>query len=206
MFEVDALVKSFVALLAIMDPFTSLPTFLMLTRSQTAAQRRSSAILATGTAGVVLVAFTFIGPWLMGEMGISMPAFQIAGGILLLVMAVQFFLGIEIEDKNAQRGLSVAVVVVGVPLLTGPGTMTAAVILASQYGLFTVFAASTGVVLVTLGVLLAGGYIHRFIGEQGLAVFSKVMAIFLAAIAVEFILTGFGQAPLGAGLLRLGTG
>ena len=99
-----------------------------------------------------------------------------------------------------------AVVVVGVPLLTGPGVMTTAVILAGQYGLFTVFAASTGVVLVTLGVLLSGNFFYRYVGDQRLAVFSKVMAIFLAAIAIEFILAGLGQSNLGMGLVKLGTG
>ncbi|MDE1797855.1 MAG: MarC family protein [Candidatus Micrarchaeota archaeon] len=204
--SLDALVKSFVAILAIMDPFASLPTFLMITRKYTPQQRRSAAILATGTAGAVLVLFTFAGPELMTMLGITMPAFQIAGGILLLVTALQVFLGIELESPNAKKAIGVAVVVVAVPLLTGPGVMTAAVILAGEYGLFTVFAASTGVVLVTLAVLLSGNFVYRYVGEHGLAVFSKVMAIFLAAIAIEFILTGLGQSALGMGLVRLGTG
>ncbi len=186
-----------------MDPVTSLPTFLVLTRKQTPQQHVKSAVLATGTAGAALIVFTAVGPTLMDMLGISMPAFRIAGGILLLVTALQFFLGLEIEDKTPKKDINVAAVVVGVPLLTGPGVMTTAVILAAQYGLPIVFIASTGVVLATLAVLLAGARLNKYIGVQGLVVFSKVMAIFLAAIAVEFILEGLGQSPLGLGLVRL---
>lgn len=204
-FGLDALVKSFVAIFAIMDPLASLPTFLMLTRKQTPQQRRDSAILATATAGAALIVFVVAGPALMEALGISMPAFRVAGGILLLVTALQFFLGIEVEEKAEQKDLNVAAVVVGVPLLTGPGVMTTSVILAQQYGLPIVFVASTGVVIVTLGVLLLGDRMQKLIGQQGLAIFGKVMAIFLAAIAVEFILAGLGQSALGLGLVKLGS-
>lgn len=200
----DPLIKCIVALFVIMDPFASLPTFLMLTKKQTDEQRFKSALTAAGVAGAALVIFTLIGPWLMNMLSISMPAFQIAGGILLLVTALQFFLGLELGDTDPRKvkSINVAVVVVGVPLLTGPGVMTTAVLLANQYGVPIVFVAATAVVIITLLVLMAGGKLHKFIGEQGLAVFSKLMAIMLAAIAVEFIMTGLRLYILGSGLLK----
>lgn len=188
-FGLDAIIKCMVALFVIMDPLASLPTFLVLTRKQNARQRKESAIVAAGVAGAVLVIFTLVGPALMGSLSISMPAFQIAGGILIMVMAIQSFLGVEFE-KEEDKDLNVAAVVVGVPLLTGPGAMTTSVILASQYGIAPVFIGATVVVLLTLGVLMMAEPIHKRIGKMGLAVLSKVMAILLAAVAIEFIKLG----------------
>lgn len=191
-FGLDAIIKCIVALFVIMDPLASLPTFLVLTRKQNERQRKESAIIATGVAGAVLVIFTLVGPMLMGALSISMPAFMIAGGILIMVMSIQSFLGIEIENEN-DKDLNVAAVVVGVPLLTGPGAMTTSVILASQFGIPIVFIAATMVVLLTLGILMMAEPIHKLIGKMGLAVLSKVMAILLAAIAIEFIKLGAQQ-------------
>lgn len=186
---IDAVIKCAVALFVIMDPLASLPTFLALTRKQNERMRRESAIIATGVAGAVLAIFTLIGPTLMSILAVSMPAFQIAGGILILVMAVQSFLGIEFENKE-DKDMNVAAVVVGVPLLTGPGAMTTSVILAAQYGIATVFVGATIVVLLTWGILMMAEPIHKRIGSLGLAVLTKVMAILLAAIAIEFIKMG----------------
>ncbi len=191
-FSLDPLIKCIVALFVIMDPLASLPTFLVLTRKQNILEHRESAFLAAGVAGAVLVLFTLIGPMLMDSLSISMPAFQIAGGILILVMSIQSFLGVEIKNE-AEKGLNVAAVVVGVPLLTGPGAMTTAVILASQYGMASVFIGATVVVVLTLFILLLAGPIHKIIGRLGLAVLSKVMAILLAAVAIEFIKLGMQQ-------------
>ncbi|VVB57657.1 MarC family integral membrane protein [uncultured archaeon] len=188
-FPLDPLIKCVVALFVIMDPLASLPVFLTLTRKQNDRQRRDSALIAAAVAGAVLVIFTLIGPALMSALSVSMPAFQIAGGVLILVMAVQSFLGIEIKSSQ-EKDLNVAAVVVGTPLLTGPGAMTTAVILAGQFGIAYVFTGATAVVLLTLAVLLLASPIHRLIGKTGLAVISKVMAILLAAVAVEFIKLG----------------
>jgi len=188
-FGLDAIIKCMVALFVIMDPLSSLPMFLTLTRKQSARMRQESAVIATGVAGAVLVVFTLVGPWLMGALSVSMPAFMIAGGILILVISIQTFLGIEFE-KEEEKEINVAAVVVGVPLLTGPGVMTTSVILAAQYGIGDVFVAATVVVLLTLGILLLAEPIHKRIGKLGLAVMTKVMAILLAAVAIEFIKLG----------------
>lgn len=188
-FGLDAIIKCMVALFVIMDPLSSLPTFIVLTRKQSSRERYESAILASATAGAALIVFMLAGPAIMTAMSISMPAFQIAGGILLLVMALQYFLGIEFEDAST-KNLNVAAVVVGVPLLTGPGAMTTSVILAAQYGIGVVFIGATLVVLLILGILLLAEPIHKRIGPTGLAVLTKVMAILLAAIAIEFIKLG----------------
>ena len=186
---IGPLVKCIVALFVIMDPLASLPMFLILTRQQNTRQRQASAVLAAGVAGAALMVFVIAGPAVMSAMSISMPAFEIAGGILLLVMSIQYFLGIEIENP-AVKDLNVAAVVVGVPLLTGPGAMTTAVILASQYGLGVVFVSATAVVLLIWAILSLAETINHYIGRFGIEVFSKIMAILLAAVAVEFIKVG----------------
>ena len=186
---IGSLIKCIVALFVIMDPIASLPMFLVLTRKQNNRQRHESALLAAAVAGGALMVFVIIGPAVMSAMSISMPAFQIAGGILLLVMSIQYFLGIEIENA-AVKDLNGAAVVVGVPLLTGPGAMTTAVIQASQFGLAVVFVSATVVVLLILAILFMAEPINKLIGRFGLEVFSKTMAILLAAVAVEFIKAG----------------
>ncbi len=199
---IGPLIKCIVALFVIMDPLASLPAFLVLTRKQNARQRHASAVLAAAVAGVALMVFVIAGPGVMAAMSISMPAFQIAGGILLLVMSVQYFLGIEIDNPNL-KDLNVAAVVVGVPLLTGPGAMTTAVILASQYGLGAVFVSATVVVLLILAILFMAEPINRAIGSFGIEVFSKVMAILLAAVAVEFIKVGVQKIGIEWNLIHL---
>jgi multiple antibiotic resistance protein len=199
---IGPLIKCIVALFVIMDPIASLPMFLILTRKQNLHQRQASAVLAAGVAGGALMIFVIAGPAVMSAMSISMPAFQIAGGILLLVMSVQYFLGIEIENA-AIKDLNVAAVVVGVPLLTGPGAMTTAVILASQYGLGVVFVSATVVVLLIWAILSMAETINKYIGRFGIEVFSKIMAILLAAVAVEFIKVGVQKIGIEWNLIHL---
>ncbi|MFA5108749.1 MAG: MarC family protein [Candidatus Micrarchaeia archaeon] len=191
MFELslEGFIKSIVALFIIMDPFASLPVFLALTSKQSDAQKRRSAFVATSIAVISLAAFTLVGPTLMSALSISMPAFQIAGGILLLIISVQNFLGIEIKKEEA-KNVDVAVVVVGIPLLTGPGAMTTAIILASQFGIATVFSAIAVVAFAILATLLLAKPISKLAGDNGIEILSKVASLLLAAIAVEFLKSG----------------
>lgn len=185
----DDFIKSALALFIIMDPIASLPVFLALTRKQTDEQKTKSAITAASIATIVLAAFVLVGPALMEALAISMPAFTIAGGVLLLLTAVISFLGIEIGSGNPSN-MDVKVVVVAVPLITGPGAMTTAIILANQYGMLTVFSAIALVSLSIFAVLLLAKRISQIAGENGLEIASKIFSILLAAIAIEFMKNG----------------
>ena len=188
----DEFIKSALALLIIMDPFASLPVFLTLTKGQTDAQKFNSALTATAIATIVLAAFVLGGPTLMEAMAISMPAFTIAGGLLLLLTAILSFLGVEVGSNNSSN-VDIKIVVVAVPLISGPGAMTTSIILANQYGLITVFSAIAIVSIAIFAVLLLSRKISKLAGENGIEIASKIFSILLAAIAVEFIKNGAFQ-------------
>lgn len=190
MIDIDALIKSALALFIIMDPFASLPVFLSLTKKQTDSQKFHSAIIATAIATIVLSIFVLIGPPLMELMAISMPAFMVAGGVLLLINSIISFFGIDFSNKEPDKNLDIKIVVVAVPLLTGPGAMTTAVILANQFGFITVFPAIALVVISIFLTLSLARPISKLAGENGIEIFSKVFSILLAAIAIEFIKNG----------------
>ncbi len=202
MISIEAFIKSAIALFIIMDPFASLPVFISLTKHQTDAQKLKSAITATAIATVVLASFVLIGPWLMEAMAISMSAFTIAGGLLLLITAITSFFGIEFSsEKQNEQHMDIKIVVVAVPLLTGPGSMTTAVILANQYGLITAFSAIALVVFAIFIVLSLSRQISAIAGERGIEISSKIFSILLAAIAVEFVKNGIFEVLSGWGMI-----
>ena len=201
MFNLDALFKTALALFVIMDPFASLPIFTILTRRYNDAKKLQAAVSATTIAAVTLVVFVLIGPSLMDMIGISMPAFTITGGILLLLTAIITFLGIETGDKLTHKDVDVKIVVVAVPLITGPGTMTTAVILAGQYGLLTTLIAIVIVIAAIFIVLSLSKQISKFAGKKGIAVMSKLFSILLAAIAIEFLKNGIAEVITEWGLI-----
>jgi len=188
MLFIDEFIKSSLALFIIMDPFASLPVFLGLTKGQNDYQKFRSSLTATSIATIVLAGFVLFGPALMETMAISMPAFTIAGGILLLLTAIISFLGIEIGGSEAK--VDIKIVVVAVPLIAGPGAMTTSIILANEYGLLTVFSAIGVVAIAIFAVLLLSRQISKLAGENGVEIASKIFSILLAAIAIEFIKNG----------------
>lgn len=185
----DSVLKSLVTLFVIMDPFSSIPVFVMLTKKTKENERVRAAGVACAVAAIVLVLFMLAGPWLLGTMGITLKSFMVAGGLLLLITAIQFFLGIEF-GKGRERDVGVEVVLIGTPLLTGPGVMATSIILTATFGMANVMAAALIAVAVSFATLLLSSKIHRLIGRNGLQIFSKIMAILLAAISVEFIRNG----------------
>jgi len=172
-----------------MDPFSSIPAFVMLTKKAQESERARAAGVACAVAGVVLILFMIAGPWLLDTMGISLKSFMVAGGLLLLITAVQFFLGIEF-GKGEEKDVAVEVVLIGVPLLTGPGVMATSIILTATFGMANVMAAALIAIAASYATLLLSSRLHKIIGKNGLQIFSKIMAILLAAISIEFIRNG----------------
>jgi multiple antibiotic resistance protein len=201
---IDNPVAAFVALFVVVGPLEAAPVFLALTKRLNPAQRRRTAWLATAIAAGVLLAFALGGGRALAGIGISMPAFRVAGGILLLLVAVDFLFarasGLssitareEAEAKDAAH--EIAVFPIAIPLLAGPGAMTGVVLLmdaaggslAAQAGVIAILAL---VMALTLAILWLAEAIVRAIGIIGLNVVSRVAGILLAALAVQFILDG----------------
>ncbi len=191
--ELAGLIEAIIALFVIMDPFASIPPFLAITRSMKQGGIAEAAKTASLVAGGVLVGFVLIGPAFLGAIGVRMESFRIAGGILLLIMGVHFALGMHLEkERGRKQKISTEVVLIGVPLISGPGAMATSILLAGQHGIETVLAAAIIATVIAYCVLRLAGKVHGILGERGLEISSRLIGIVLAAIGVEFIRLGLG--------------
>lgn len=183
------IVNAAIVFLVIMDPFSSIPVFMSLTRAFSAEQRARAADEAAVVALIPVIAFAAFGNAVLSFMGISMSSFKIAGGVVLGILGIQLVLGTQEKTKRVGDYKSAAVIV-AVPLITGPAVITSAVLFSNQLGVVaTVLAALCALTVVWLA-LRASNYLHKLLGDEGIAVASKLMGLLLAAIAVEMIRSG----------------
>ena len=198
----DYLLNAVVTLFVTIDPPGLAPLFMVLTAGRSIAARRAVAIRATVIAAVVLVAFALVGEPLISVLGISLPAFRIAGGLLLFVIAFEMVFGRREERKSetAQTVVErddirhVAVFPLAIPLIAGPGAISATILLASQApdasgtaGLIAIIVLMIGACLV---VFLAADRIEKALGETGRIVVSRLLGLILAALSVQFVADG----------------
>lgn len=199
---------SFVTLFVILDPVGCAAIFAGLMRGAPEAFRRRMAWHGTAIASGILLAFAFGGQLLLEALGISLPAFRIAGGILLFLLATDMVFarpsGIRgptaPEQKEAERSRDISVFPLAFPLLAGPGALTSIVLLmgraASPLAMTGVIAALAAVMALTLAALLSAGQVMRLLGVTGANVVSRVLGIILAALAAQFVLDGINQGVL----------
>ncbi len=198
----DYLLEAFVTLFVTVDPLGLAPLFIGLTAGMSATDRRRIAVRATSIAGVILLFFAFAGGKLLSLMGISLAAFRIAGGLLLFSTAFQMvFSQKEPRDKSdADRAVGVdhvrdiAAFPLAIPLLAGPGAISATILAATKAPTWTHLGAFLGVVAVVLAislmVFLLADPIDRRIGETGRVVIGRLLGLLLAALAVQFVADG----------------
>ena len=200
---------SFAAVMSMVNPFAVIPSFIALTDRVVERRTRARvAFIAAAGSIVVLVTFLLAGNYLFQFFGITVPAFQIMGGILFLVNALRTLV---VEDRRAYMGgekrmedsdvekaeidpTSIAIVPLAIPLLAGPGAITSVMVLVNLYRGFEQKLAVT-IAIVAVGaiswiVLLAALPISHVMGDRGRAVFTKVMALLLGAIGIQFIING----------------
>lgn len=193
--------KFFAALLAMTNPIGAVPIFIDLTTTETASQRNRTAFQAALTTGIVLIVALWAGEMILSFFGISIASFRVAGGILLLLMALAMLQArvssVKQTPGERQRGVeqdSVAVVPLGLPLLAGPGAIST-VILYSHQGAPWWNGIGLAVVIVIIAVLIwlsfrAAPLLTRALGKTGINVVTRIMGLIMAAIGVEFIATG----------------
>jgi multiple antibiotic resistance protein len=198
----DYLVSALVTLLIVVDPVGLAPTFLAVTQGMSAAHRRQVAIRASIIAALILIGTAIIGDWLLTTLGISLPAFRIAGGLLLFSIASEMVFGVRIErqSKTAEQAIeervrNIAAFPLAIPLMAGPGAITATVLLASQavgrpLALAGLMAIVILVVLACLVVFLFATRIGHLLGITGNVVLSRLLGVILAALAVQFVIDG----------------
>ncbi|MGQ9622155.1 MAG: MarC family protein [Candidatus Caldatribacteriaceae bacterium] len=180
--------KSFFVLFIILDPFLGMATFLALTRGMPERERMEQAFLAVFVAFVLLVVFLFGGQALFALLGISFSSFMVAGGVILLLLGIEGVLGLEFTRRSADT--KAIAVIIGTPLLCGPGAITSIIVLAGRYGYLVPFLALFSALFLTWVLLLYGPKVAGLLGERILEVFSRVLGLLLSAIAVEFVKEG----------------
>ncbi|WP_432479409.1 MarC family protein [Nocardioides sp. GXQ0305] len=184
------LVEVFVTLFVIMDPVGTVPIFLSLTGGRSAASARRAAWQAVTVSFLVISLFAFFGQQILEYLHISLPALQGAGGLLLLLVALELLTDNE-QEPAAAAGANVALVPLGTPLLAGPGAIVAVMLFVQQIGDVADFVAvSLGVVLVHVSLWAAMRYslpILRVIRESGVLLITRIAGLLLSAIAVQLV-------------------
>jgi multiple antibiotic resistance protein len=183
----EELIYATTLLFFIFDPFATVPMFITLTRDQDQKEQMASANKAVLVAGLLFVIFALIGTELLALFSITVDAFRIAGGIVLLLMAMEIIFSLQLSKKEET---SVAWVIIATPLLSGPGVITTAILLVHLYGHFTVLIAGVISLAITWGIMRNSLLISQKVGNNAIDVFSKIIGMLLAAIAVEFIMRG----------------
>jgi multiple antibiotic resistance protein len=182
--------ETFVTLFVIMDPPGTLPVFLALTGALSAPQRARAARQAVLVALFVIVVFAVFGQRILDYLHVTLPALQAAGGLLLLLVALQLLTGQESEMANGGGG-NIALVPLGTPLLAGPGAIVATMVLISRSdGWPEYLAVALGIVAVHLVLYLVLRFatvIHRLLRESGVTLVSRIAGLLLSAIAVQLI-------------------
>jgi multiple antibiotic resistance protein len=192
--------SEFVTLLLVINPFVALPVFLSIGGAQEQSAQRKLAASATVISFLVLVFFVFAGAFLLQQMGISIRAFQVSGGILLFLVALEMLRGAGHSAGPVERpaGSSLAVYPLAIPTIAGPGSMLTVVLLTDDdrhdvpEQMVTVGILAL-VLLITFLILLASGPISRMIGTAGVSIIGRIMAMLLAALAVTMVVSAVGD-------------
>jgi len=184
-----SLTKSVVSLFIIVDPLGNIPIFISLTENLRRENRRKVFNTATITGFVLLLAFALAGKEILNFFGITLQSFMIAGGILLLIIAIRILVMGGWEEPHITPE-SVGVVPIAVPLLAGPGAITTAIFNLQEFGILIT---TISIIIVFTIVWLVLRYIepiYKVLGKNGSVVVARVMALLIAAIAIQYIING----------------
>jgi multiple antibiotic resistance protein len=205
----DYAISALLTLFVVVDPVGLCPTFLVVTDGLPRPARRSVAVRASIIAGMILIGAALIGDWLLSTLAISLSAFRIAGGLLLFSIASEMVFGVRLrrESEAAEQAIeehvrNIAAFPLAIPLLAGPGAITATVLLAGRANGSPLLIG----VLIAVAVLVAASCLATFIfaerisgllGLTGNIVLSRLLGVLLAALAVQYVVDGI-RAILGS--------
>jgi multiple antibiotic resistance protein len=188
----------------LVDPFAALPTFLAITQGSDAARRRRIARKASLTALIILTAFAFAGEAIFRLFGITLPAFEIAGGVILLIIGLDMLEARRsptqevVDDTTAAAAKEDAgIVPLGIPMLAGPGAITSVMVLVGQAQTKWQMAAILAAILITAIVcyLVLGNSdrVARVMGDTGIRILVRIMGLLLVALAIQYFLNGLAD-------------
>ena len=198
----DTLLNAFVTLLVTIDPPGLAPLFLALTGGMNRAERFQVSLRASIIGFVVMAVFAVAGAAILSLFGITLPAFRVAGGLLLFWIAFEMIFERRQERKNrsADKAITIdhirniAAFPLAIPLIAGPGAISATVLLSSAFGgivgTLMLLAILAACILITFVVLVLSERIDRFLGETGRSILTRLLGVILAALAVQFVADG----------------
>jgi MarC family membrane protein len=196
------LISALVTLLVVVDPVGLAPTFIGITEGMPARLRHNVALRATLIAALILIGSALIGNWLLDRLAISLSAFRIAGGLLLFSIATEMVFGVRMrregeaaEQAIEERAHNIAAFPLAIPLMAGPGAITATVLLAGRAAgnlllLAVLLAVVVAVTAICFATFLLAVRIGRLLGVTGNIVLSRLLGVLLAALAVQYVVDG----------------
>ncbi len=188
--EIGQVLRAATALFIIIDPIGLIPVFMALTHDATPHERHTILSQAVYVAFLLMLVFTFTGTGILTLFGISISDFKIAGGLLLLVIALRI---INEAHYGVSAGGRPGVVPLAVPLLVGPGAITTTIVLIGTRGLWVTVSAVVTVFVVSYIIFRYVGYLYVVLGKTGADVIAKIMGMLLAAIAIQFMREGIQE-------------
>jgi multiple antibiotic resistance protein len=192
------------AVFFVVDPFAAVPLYIAMTRGDSHEKRRKMALRASITSAIVLAAFAFLGKSIFSLFGITLPAFKVAGGVLLFLIAIDMVRAqpsrTRTSPEETREGAEkddIAIIPLAIPMLSGPGSIATVMVLTGQakgwqqHGAVIVSILLTA--LASYFILRAAQYAERVLKQTGLNVLTRLMGMVLCAIAVQFIASGAGD-------------
>lgn len=186
---VSGLIYAFAALFVILDPILSVPIFAGMTKGQSSREIHKQAFIAVTVAGILMYIFLVFNTAIFSILGLTLSTFQIAGGILLFLLGMEMALGIDL-CKTTEHVPTAAGVVIGTPLLCGPGAITTVMLLSNDYGILIPFVAITLCLAVTWIILYYSAAIQNILGTVVTDIMGRVLGMLVAGIAVKIIFSG----------------
>jgi multiple antibiotic resistance protein len=181
--------KAAIALFIIVDPLGDIPIFMGLTDKMPDGSRKKVYNTATLVGFVLLLIFAFTGQEILNIFDLSIYSFEVAGGLLLLIIAIRILISGSMHE-NVESPESIGAVPIAIPLLVGPGAITTTIFNLQAYGTLTAILAVVIVLSLTWVILRFINQVYRVLGKTGALIIARVMALLIAAIAVQYILTG----------------
>src|SRR5215467_7648667 len=188
--SLNDLLKSTVALFVVIDPIGNVPLFIALTKGMHDSDRKRVSKSAIITAASLLIVFAVAGTQILSLFGITIFSFMIAGGVLLFIVSIELLTHGAWRFGQTGNKEDSGVVPLAFPLLAGPGAITSVIISFQTYGIVTTMLSIAIVIGITYVVLLMINPIYRLLGRRGSTIVTRVFAIFVAAIAVQYIIEG----------------
>ena len=198
----DSLFNAFVTLLVTIDPPGLAPLFLALTRGMTSSQRRQVGLRGSIIGFFILALFAVVGAGILSVLGITLPAFRVAGGLLLFFIAFEMVFERRQDRKEKISDVAItrdhihniAAFPLAIPLIAGPGAISATVLLSGTFAGWGAQLALVGIILVCLVltwlVFVLAERIDRFLGHTGRSILTRLLGVILAALAVQFVADG----------------